>query len=356
MKVRNIIIHFLVLTGTVFISFASILVYQTNPVAREMMEKVNPDINLEMLYRNSIFTLIYIIIVLYSFYFFMFTILLKKKLNINRVLVSVLVVFIFSFFQYLLHLLTNNQQVKLDMVKILTNSINVFLFGGIGLGLRSIIEYFNDKEKKKELQQKNLESEINLLRSQINPHFLFNTLNNIDAMIRKDPEKASDLLIKLSAQMRYMLYDSNTPFIDLKSEIGFIEDYIALQKLRIKNQQSVEFVKEGEIEKTKIPPMLFIPYIENVFKHCSNFEEDKSVSIKISVKNNSITFIAQNMCATATDEPENGAGGIGIELAQKRLELLFPGKYKIEVNKSNQLYNMKLLIDNGPSSINQGRL
>ena len=102
----------------------------------------------------------------------------------------------------------------------------VLFFGGLGFGARAILEYFNEKDKQKELEKKNLQSELNLLRSQINPHFLFNTLNNIDALVRKNPEQASELLIKLSVQMRYMLYDSNTEKISLNAELEFIKDYI----------------------------------------------------------------------------------------------------------------------------------
>jgi LytS/YehU family sensor histidine kinase len=232
----------------------------------------------------------------------------------------------------------------------LSNTIGAFastlIFGSLGLGARALVEYFNEKDQKKELEKKNLQSELGLLRSQINPHFLFNTLNNIDALIRKDPERASEILIKLSVQMRYMLYDSNIDKISLVSELEFIKDYMILQRLRIKNDHAVLLRVTGNPEGISISPMLFISFIENAFKHCTNKEQDGAIQINISVEE------GKRLCFRATNifDPENivnkdATGGIGLDLVKRRLDLIYAGKYALDTQQENNLYSVNLTIN-----------
>jgi LytS/YehU family sensor histidine kinase len=233
---------------------------------------------------------------------------------------------------------------KISFAKILGNLPGILIFGGIGLGARAILEFFKDKEKKKELERKNLQSELSMLRTQINPHFLFNTLNNIDALIRKDPAKASELLIKLSQEMRYMLYDSNTDKISLASEVEFIKDYISMQRSRVKNPDGIELNLDGNFNDVNLPPMLFIPFIENAFKHCHKQDEDKAIVFDLSRNNNELTFVSRNCFDPNRQVNRDKSGGIGLELVKKRLDLLYPGRHNFVIDKAGNQFQVSLTI------------
>lgn len=344
-KVRNIVIHTIILFGVIFLSFFSIFLYLYNSEARSAMELTNPEINIELLIKNSIITFFVILLDIYVAYFAYFNLLLKGKLKKRNLLIALcifvsLAVFKFIFLQWFTY-----GKISFSVGKFLPYTVISLVVGGIGIGIRALVEYFNQKENKKELEKKNLESEINLLRSQINPHFLFNTLNNIDALIRKDPERASDLLIKLSTQMRYMLYDSNTHNIQLSSELEFINDYIDLQKLRFENENVVQLEIKGDVDNSFIPPMLFIPFIENAFKHCSNYDVDKAIDISIEVTDNLYLFKAKNLFEEKTEVSKDKTSGIGVQLTKRRLELLYPKMHKLEIKKEAGWYSLILKIN-----------
>lgn len=330
-----------------FLSFAGVWIYSFSPEAKTFMEKINPDLDLEMLLRSAFMSLAILVTNIYLFYFVIFDLIIRNKINIKRAFTAILIIILYVFLALFISKLSSyTDETKLS-IKILPNLLITLLFGGVGLGIRALVENFNEKEKRKELERKNLENEINLLRSQINPHFLFNTLNNIDAMIRKDPEKASDLLIKLSVQMRYMLYDSNTKQIDMESELQFINDYIDLQKLRLKNPDAVEFTIKGDYAHSTIPPMLFIPYIENAFKHCSDVTADKSIQFEIQLSEKELYFQSKNRYDKEVKVSKDKTGGIGISLAKKRLDLLYPNTYQLQIEEKEGWYKVELQIENG---------
>jgi sensor histidine kinase YesM len=313
------------------------------PEIHKMMQNIDNTLNLTRLIQKCLIYFGIGILNIYSFYFLIFNLLFKKKLTTRNALFLIGIVFILAAFNF---------SCNLSHFKF-SNIPNIFLgilfFGGIGLGARAILEYLKnkerDKEKKKELEQKNLQSELNLLRAQINPHFLFNTLNNIDALIRKDPAKASEMLIKLSKEMRYMLYDSNTERISLTSEVEFIKDYISMQRLRVKNPAAIELNLDGDFDNVELPPMMFIPFIENAFKHCHKQDEEKAIVFNLSRKgNNEITFESRNHFDPNNQGNKDKTGGIGLELVKKRLDLLYPGKHSFIVDKAGNQFQVSLTI------------
>jgi LytS/YehU family sensor histidine kinase len=264
--------------------------------------------------------------------------LFKKKLNVKNIFLSLgIIVLLIAGGRF-----CDGQTITSS--HILFSFLGILFYGGIGLGVRAILEYFSDKEKKKELERKNLQSELSMLRTQINPHFLFNTLNNIDALIRKDPAKASDMLIKLSKEMRYMLYDSNTEKISLASEVEFIKDYISMQRSRVKNPDGIELNLDGNFNNVELPPMLFIPFIENAFKHCHRQDEEKSIVFNLSRNNNEITFESRNCFDPNNQGQKDKASGIGLELVKKRLDLLYPGKHSFMIDKAGNQFQVSLTI------------
>jgi len=212
--------------------------------------------------------------------------------------------------------------------------------------IKGFITWFNEIRLKEALKEKNYEMEMALIKSQLDPHLLFNTINNIDALILKDTVAASDYLNKLSDIMRFMLYETKPDQILLSKEIEYIEKYIALQKIRTANKDYVHFTITGNVGSKQIAPMIFIPFIENAFKHTNNKKLENAISIGISVKAQKIEFRCENKFDSkpSVQQPDSGLGN---QLIQKRLHLIYPEKHILQVNKTDDLYSVNLTIING---------
>lgn len=217
--------------------------------------------------------------------------------------------------------------------------------GIVALVIRGFITWFEEMKLKEELKQKNHETEMALVKAQLDPHFLFNTLNNIDVLILKDATLASDYLNKLSDILRFMLYETKTDTIALSKEIEYIEKYIELQKIRTSNANYVNFSITGEIGKKMVAPMVFIPFIENAFKHTNNKKIDHAIHISINISKKQIVFICENKYNPhLKKEQDKESNGLGNELIQKRLHLIYPEKHMLEVSNENELYSVRLTI------------
>lgn len=218
--------------------------------------------------------------------------------------------------------------------------------GIVALVIKGFVTWFNEIKLKEALKEKNYEMEMALIKSQLDPHLLFNTINNIDALILKDRVAASDYLNKLSDIMRFMLYETKPIQILLSREIEYIEKYIALQKIRTSNIDYVHLTITGNIGSKQIAPMIFIPFIENAFKHANNKKLENAISIEISVMAQKIQFRCENKFDSKPSArlPDSGLGN---ELIQKRLNLIYAEKHMLEVTKTEDLYSVNLTIING---------
>jgi LytS/YehU family sensor histidine kinase len=192
----------------------------------------------------------------------------------------------------------------------------------------------------------NTELELNLLKSQINPHFLFNTLNNIYSLSLQKSDRSPEMILKLSDLMRYMLYECNVPFIDLQREIQFLQDYIDLEKIRHGEKVEILFSVQGAPDGLKIPPLLLIPFVENAFKHGVNAQFGNAwVHISLLLENNHIVFEIKNNKPQTAAQRNLNSSGIGIENAKKRLQLIYPNKHVLEINDLSASFHIKLSID-----------
>jgi two-component system, LytTR family, sensor kinase len=216
--------------------------------------------------------------------------------------------------------------------------------GIVALVLRGFITWFNEIKLKQMLKEKNHEMEMALIKSQIDPHLLFNTINNIDSLILKDAVKASEYLNRLSDIMRFVLYETKADKTLLSQEIEYIGKYIALQKIRTSNETYVNFSVIGSMGGKRIAPMVFIPFIENAFKHTNNKKLENAITINIVIKDETIQLVCENKYDSKSDKQP--IGGLGNELVQKRLELIYAGKHTLEVHKSDELYSVNLTIPN----------
>jgi two-component system, LytTR family, sensor kinase len=209
--------------------------------------------------------------------------------------------------------------------------------------LRLSVDWFNRYNIQKELEKINSITELALLRSQINPHFLFNTLNNINSFSTHDPVKTSFAIIKLSDIMRYMLYEAVNEKVELIKEVEHIANIIELQKLRFKEKDFVSFSIDGSINNIQIAPMLFLPFIENAFKHGST-NQAKAIKINLEVSPNKIHFTCENKIKELNETEINQPGGIGIKNIKRRLHLLYPELHELHIFEENNNYLVDLKI------------
>ncbi|WP_243348480.1 sensor histidine kinase [Parabacteroides sp. FAFU027] len=213
------------------------------------------------------------------------------------------------------------------------------------------------KQEEKRTQQLMTEKglmELKFLKSQINPHFMFNALNNIYSMIYTGDKNAGNSVLKLSEMLRYVMDECQAELIPIEREIHYIENYIDFQQLRAENMMNVVFNKSIHNTQIQLPPMLFQPFVENCFKH-SRIDQNPNSSITITLSENhdGLLFIAENTIPSQKLITElTKRDGIGINNVKKRLELLFPDNHSLEINKSDNLFRVKLLINlNSPENI-----
>lgn len=183
-----------------------------------------------------------------------------------------------------------------------------------------------------------------LLKAQVNPHFLFNTINNIDVLIEKDSRAASMYLKQLSDIMRFMLNDTPLELILLTKELEYIRKYIELQKIRTANEKYVNLTVIGSNEKLTIAPAIFIPFIENAFKHSTNKKIENAINISIEITENDLSFTCANFFDNSkTFTQENS--GLGIDLIKQRLQLLYRDKHSLNITKTDNQFVIKLMIN-----------
>ncbi len=222
-------------------------------------------------------------------------------------------------------------------------SFVALLHGVMGLLLKGFITWYDEIKIKADLSKKNFETEMALIKMQLNPHFLFNTIHNIDILIEKDASKASLYLNKLSDIMRFMLYETKTEQIPLQKEWAYLEKYIELQKIRVANPNFVRYNWEGNIEDMWIAPMILIPFVENAFKYAEGLKADDSILIQLRIENKVLYFKCENKYLPITRFDETSSG-LGNELIHKRLTLLYADKHTLSVVDKDGLYSVNLQI------------
>ena len=200
-------------------------------------------------------------------------------------------------------------------------------------------QWYRQRETLRQIRLEKLNTELDYLKAQINPHFLFNSLNTIFFQIDKQNNQARETLGKFSDMLRYKLYECNDPEIAIEKELAYLKNYVELQKIRRNDQDVIEFSVVNELKNFSLPPLLLIPFIENAFKHVSNFTGKKNeVRINLSRHDNILQLHVYN----TTDSSQKESGGIGLKNVQRRLELLYPGKHWLTTEKINDLYTVTL--------------
>jgi hypothetical protein len=198
-------------------------------------------------------------------------------------------------------------------------------------------------------RQEEKTAELKLLKAQLNPHFLFNTLNNLYGLSVVKSDKLPNLMLKLSDLLRYSVYDTKETYVDLEKELQYLENYMSLEKIRLEETTVIQFIKNGDLGSKKIAPMLFIVFVENAFKHLGTSKEEKSKVI-VAIEGTASQLILK--CENTTDgvgagenNLEAGKSGIGLKNAKKRLALLYPEKHQLTIVEKDNTYSVTLILD-----------
>jgi hypothetical protein len=220
-----------------------------------------------------------------------------------------------------------------------------YLSAFLGSALIEIARYAAWREKEAVgLRNEKLEAEMRFLKSQINPHFLFNALNNIYTLTVIKSDEASGHLLRLSEMLRYVLYDCNAEKAPLRKEVAYLRDFVALARLKDSRGLDIRLDLEGEEEERLIAPMLFVPFVENAFKH-SRVEKlgQGWIDIRLRVEEEAVVFEVANS-VPGGPQPKDSTGGIGIQNVRRRLELLYPGRHELRLEEGPETYRVRLEI------------
>jgi len=225
-------------------------------------------------------------------------------------------------------------------LNVLAPIVIISTFGGTTFAF--IEKNKKDKLDKEVLSKKNIQLELDLLKSTISPHFLFNTLNNIDILIGKDSNRASEYLKNLSGLLRFLFSTYKDEIIPLSKELEFIEQYVLLQKLRTTNSDFVRLQISGEIEKWEIPPMLFLPFLENAFKYSANKLINNAIEIKLDARDTDLHFNCRNKITPQQIDIETH--GVGIKIMKQRLDLIYKNNFKLDITDESDFFTVNLII------------
>lgn len=218
------------------------------------------------------------------------------------------------------------------------------LIVGAGTTFKIVSRWLNEESRRKDLEKEQLRTELALLRHQVNPHFLMNTLNNIHALIDLDIEIAKDAVIKLSVLMRYLLYDSAQGKTSLNKELEFMESYIELMKLRYTKKISIKYIIPKKIPDVQIPPMLFISFLENAFKHGVSYQAKSFVIFKLEIIEGKLYCSIRNSKHATPESQNKKYSGIGMSNVKKNLELLYHDSYSLDILDKTDEFEVKLTL------------
>jgi two-component system, LytTR family, sensor kinase len=290
------------------------------------------------------------LLIFYLFYLYLFPAFLSKKKHVKFISIGliswvILTVPILIYFLTEVNTLLNPSYYKMSykLAYAISYALSILYSGFLGCLLKAFINWYSEIRVKEQLVQKNLQSELALLKAQINPHFLFNTINNIDVLIEKDPKAASKYLKQLSEIMRFMLYETSSDLIPLTTELEYITKYIELQKIRTSNERFVALTISGENKNLMIAPAVFIPFIENAFKHSTNKKIEDAIKISIEISGNDISFTCRNNFDNSKSFTQEKSG-LGIDLIKQRLHLLYNQKHQLDIMITEDQFEVILKI------------
>lgn len=236
------------------------------------------------------------------------------------------------------------QREMLDSLSFISR--NILVYAGIicvAVAVKMTDRWYKEENRRREIEKSATEAELAALKSQVNPHFLFNTLNNIYSLIQIDQDKAQEAVHDLSGLMRHVLYESDRPTVTLGSETAFINDYVKLMSMRCPPSVRLDISLTEDKSERQIAPMLFLPLVENAFKHGISDSEDSFIKIDLHEEGDYVSCLVENSNHPKDDKDRSGSG-IGIKNLCRRLDMLYPGNYSFEYGKVQDIYRCLLRI------------
>ncbi|MBR1543674.1 MAG: histidine kinase [Muribaculaceae bacterium] len=227
----------------------------------------------------------------------------------------------------------------MDVHDIMAFTILLLLLG-VNVGVKYFFMSIKRTHEIEELEKKTLEQQLEYLKYQINPHFFMNTLNNIHALVDVNPDKAKSSILELSKLMRYVLYESNNPSVPLQRELEFIRHYIELMRMRYTEKVEIDVNLPADCSSRPIPPLMFISFVENAFKHGVSYVQSSKIKISVEEDEHKVKFMCSNTKASSNGEQ----GGIGMENSRKRLSLIYKEDYTLQVDEAGDTYDVLLVI------------
>ncbi|MCB9287590.1 MAG: histidine kinase [Lewinellaceae bacterium] len=220
----------------------------------------------------------------------------------------------------------------------------LFLFAAFAYRLSK--DWWNNERQRALLAEEKLAAELNYLKAQLNPHFLFNTLNNLYALAEREGNAPlSDGIASLAELMRYAVYDSRADYVPLTKELRFIQSMVEMQSLSLEESDDVDIALQfsGEMKRLKIAPLLLVPFVENAFKHGIRYGRHSVINIKAEVEGRQLRFLATNTIQEQ-GRPHEERTGVGLENARRRLELLYPGRHQLDIGRNGDIFSVNLQI------------
>ncbi len=276
---------------------------------------------------------------------------LNKKKYFRFVCLFISAIVLFSgfniFFQDLLTVIKNGRHISPGtlLIMFLSRITDNVIITSVFFAIYTVKDRYDTEKRTNKLEKEKLLNELNFLKAQLNPHFLFNAINSIYVLIEEDKKLASQTLLKFSGLLRYQLYDCSNDWMPIDREIEFLKDYVDLEKMRNNDNLNVSFQIECGKNNLEIAPFILTPFVENAFKHKSNYKDQNYVIIKGDVTDKMLTFSVTNTYGEFTVKSDQVSGGIGLQNVYRRLELLYPGKHRIEVVKNEETYCINLELE-----------
>lgn len=317
----------------ILIGFSIVVLYYSPPDYKEPTETY-----------NRIVTFFQIMLLSYSNMYFFVPWFLFRKRYISYCLSIIASIFTMSFINKVAA-----DAFRRDLLPYESDDLNLITFSFIiivltiaSASVKLFQQWIKDTQLINDLEQAKTSAELDQLKNQINPHFLFNMLNNANVLTKKDPDKASQVLMKLGDLLRYQLYDSAREQVFLTSDIHFLEDFLNLEKIR---RDSFDFIisKEGELNGVQIPPLLFVSFVENAVKHNNDSEKASYVNLEFKYQNDELVFKCVNSKPILKAVKSN-SGGLGLANIKRRLQLLFPDLHVLKIEEDQTTYSVMLSI------------
>ncbi|MFY0644555.1 MAG: histidine kinase [Bacteroidia bacterium] len=313
-----------------------------------------PGLSSQDIYINSMVIVSIHAMVSYFNIYYLFPNILKKRNYVAYIVAIVLTVSFATFMETAvlmgLNTLADSAKPELFSFGFMVNAgMAVTYTTAVTMSLKLVKQWYENERLAKELEKLNTETELKYLKSQINPHFLFNSLNSVYALSLKKSDLAPELILKLSDILRYILYDGSEKKVSLSQEIKYVQSFLELEKVRHGDRLKLNVEIEGDLSKYEIAPMLLIPFVENSFKH--GLGKDRSegyINVGVKVENTNLNFVISNSKPKNVQQlsKQNGyQGGIGLKNVKKRLNLLYPQKHKLSLNEENNEFKVSLKLD-----------